>query len=87
MAVQFSLHLPAKITKEKKWVVASRPALDVHSQGETEDQTRKSLAEASSLFFISCHDRGALDAILKDCGFVSMFTTHPASSWPSSFAS
>jgi len=75
IAVQFSLHLPAKVTKKKKWFVASCPILDVHSQGETEDQAKKSLAEALSLFFISCHDRGALDAILKDCGFISV---HPS---------
>jgi len=72
IAVQFSLHLPAKVTKKKKWFVASCPILDVYSQGDTEDQAKKNLAEALSLFFVSCHERGTLDAVLKDSGFVAI---------------
>ncbi len=67
--VQFSAKLPVKITKRKKWVVASCPILDVHSQGENERKARNSLRNALSLFFISCFERGTLDEVLKNCGF------------------
>ncbi len=67
--VQFSMKLPVKITKKSKWFLASCPILDVHSQGDTKEQAKKNLGEALSLFFISCFERGVLDAVLKDCGF------------------
>ena len=54
VVVQFSAKLPLKITRKKKWFVASCPILDVHSQGDTEKKARKNLSEALSLFFISC---------------------------------
>ena len=60
--------LPAKITKRKKWYLASCPVLDVHSQGETEEKARTNLAEAVSLFLASCLERNTLDAVLKECG-------------------
>jgi len=43
--------------------------LDVHTQGETEKEAKENLGEALSLFFISCFERGTLDAALKQCGF------------------
>lgn len=67
--VQFIVKLPIKITKKKKWVVASCPILDVHSQGNTEKKARNNLIEALSLFLVSCFDRGSLDTVLKQCGF------------------
>lgn len=69
IAVQFSANMPVKLTKRKKWVVASCPILDVHSQGETEKKAKKNLKEALTLFFISCFENGTLDAVLKGCGF------------------
>jgi predicted RNase H-like HicB family nuclease len=67
--VQFMAKLPIKIDKERKWYTASCPILDVYSQGETETKAKKNLKEALSLFFISCFERGTLDAVLKQCGF------------------
>ena len=64
--VQFIAKVPVKITKKRKWFLASCPILDVHSQGETENKARKNLAEALSLFFISCFERGSLDSLLKE---------------------
>jgi len=64
-----SAKLPLKLIKRKRWVVASCPILDVHSQGETEEKARKNLTEALTLFFISCFERGTLDSVLKQCGF------------------
>lgn len=72
ITVQFSAKLPVKFTKKRKWVLASCPILDVHSQGETENKARKNLAEALSLFFVSCFERGTLDSVLKDCGFMAL---------------
>jgi len=76
VTVQFSANLPVKMTKKRKWWLASCPILDVHSQGETERKARKNLAEALSLFFLSCFERGTLDSVLKECGFKAL---HPAS--------
>lgn len=67
--VQFNVKLPFKITKRSKWVLASCPVLDVHSQGETEKQAKENLIEALSLFIISCFERGTLEAVFKECGF------------------
>ena len=77
VVVQFSAKLPLKITRKKKWFVASCAILDVHSQGETERKARKNLSEALSLFFISCFKRGTLDSVLKDCGFKAMHPSIP----------
>jgi predicted RNase H-like HicB family nuclease len=63
--------LPIQITKKAKWFVAWCPALDVASQGETEDAARKNIAEALFMFLRSCFERGTLDAVLKECGFES----------------
>ena len=67
--IMLSAKLPLKLIKRKRWVVASCPILDVHSQGETEEKAKKNLIEALTLFFISCFERGALDSVLKQCGF------------------
>jgi len=69
VTVLFSLHLPAKVRRKRKWFLASCLILDVHSQGKTEEQAKKNLTEALTLFFISCHERGVLDVVLKECGF------------------
>lgn len=71
--IRFIAHLPIKITKRKKWVLASCPILDVHAQGDTEKQARKNLAEALTLFFVSCFDRGTLDAVMKEYGFTPAY--------------
>jgi len=69
MKVTFNASLPVKLTKRSKWVVASCPILDVHSQGKNITEAKKNLIETLSLFFISCFERGTLDAVLKDRGF------------------
>lgn len=69
VVVQFNIHLPAVVAKKEKWFTASCPILDVISQGETAEKAKGNLAEALSLFLISCHERGTLDAVLKNCGF------------------
>ena len=63
------IKLPAKITKKRKWYVATCPVLDISSQGDTEKKAKKNLIEALTLFFISCIERNTLDAALKESGF------------------
>ena len=79
VTVQFNAKLPVKITKKRKWHVASCPLLDVHSQGETETKAKKNLREALTLFFISCFERGTLEDVLKECGFKAV---HPPAGQP-----
>lgn len=66
---EFIITLPCTLKKRKKWVLASCPALDIHSQGDTEKAAKANLVEAMASFLISCFERGTLDAVLKDCGF------------------
>ena len=65
----FSVKLPFKLTKKRKWVVAFCPVLDIYSQGDTEEKARRNLKEAISAFLISCVERNTLDKVFKDCGF------------------
>ena len=52
------------------------PPLDVLSQGETEEAALANLAEALRLFVESCFERGTLEEVLKDCGFVPSRNNH-----------
>ncbi|MEN6360426.1 MAG: hypothetical protein WC347_05735 [Smithellaceae bacterium] len=72
--VTFKLHMPMEIKKKGKWFIANCPIVDVCTQGTTEAQAKKNLADALMLFFMSCYERGTLDAVLRSCGF------YPASS-------
>jgi predicted RNase H-like HicB family nuclease len=68
-AIQIQFKLPYRLKKSGEWLVASCPALDVHAQGKTMAQAKKNLIETLGLFLESCHERGTLDAVLKECGF------------------
>jgi len=67
--VTFKLHMPMEIKKKGKWFIANCPIVDVCTQGTTEAQAKKNLADALILFFMSCYERGTLDAVLRSCGF------------------
>ena len=69
MHLSMKFELPVTIKKKTKWYVACCPILDVYSQGETEKKATANLVEALKLFFISCIERGTLDAAMKECGF------------------
>ncbi len=69
VVAQLRIQLPAVIVKKTDWFVASCPILDVISQGDTIEKAKSNLAEALSLFFISCYERGTLETVLKSCGF------------------
>lgn len=72
--ITLTAKLPIQITKKPKWFVASCPALDVSSQGETKEIAKKNIAESLTIFLRSCVERGTLDAVLKQCGFKSVVT-------------
>jgi predicted RNase H-like HicB family nuclease len=67
--VELRIQLPVRLDRKDKWYIASCPALDVFSQGKTEEKAKKNLAEALNAFLISCLERGTLEAVLKQCGF------------------
>lgn len=64
-----TFHLPVKLTKRKKWFLASCPIVDIHSQGTTEREAKKNLIEALSVFFVTCIENGTLDQVMRECGF------------------
>jgi predicted RNase H-like HicB family nuclease len=61
---------PISVRKKGKWYIATCPALDVCTQGETGQKAKANLNDAVSLFITSCLERQTLDAVLKKCGFV-----------------
>lgn len=67
-AIKITVQLPIEIKERKKWVVASCPVLDVHSQGDTVKEAKKNLKEALDIFLTSCLERGTLDEVFKNCG-------------------
>ena len=69
MQVTFNVKLPAEVKKKGKMYISRCPLLDVYSQGETENQAVKNLAEALQLFILSCFERGVLNKVLTECGF------------------
>ena len=68
--VQLEFTVPAEVREEGAYFVAGCPPLDVFSQGETEELALANLAEALQLFVESCYERGTLETVLKDCGFM-----------------
>ncbi|MDW7759456.1 MAG: type II toxin-antitoxin system HicB family antitoxin [Acidobacteriota bacterium] len=66
----WTVSLPFKIRKERSHYISWCYPLDVSSQGKTPEEAIKNLKEALHLFLASCLERGTLDRVLKDCGFV-----------------
>ena len=69
--VVFSLTVDSEVKKEGDAYVSYCPALDVYSQGDSEDEASANLIEAQQLFLQSCYERGALDAVMKERGFTA----------------
>jgi len=67
--IRFDLAVPAQVREDGDHFVSFCPALDVYSQGPSEEAALDNLAEALQLFVESCLARGTLDRVLKDCGF------------------
>ena len=67
--VMFSLTVDSEVKEEGDMYVSYCPALDVYSQGDSEDEASANLIEALQLFLQSCYERGTLDAVMKERGF------------------
>ncbi len=74
MQIAMKMKVPATVKKKGKFYVSCCPILDVCSQGETKKKALDNLVEALSLFFKSCLERGTLDEVLKESGFVPVRT-------------
>ena len=70
MQVGVEFRLPARIRKRGKWYVSSCLSLDVHSQGHTKEEARQNLIDALVFFLESCFERGTLEEVLRQAGFV-----------------
>ena len=78
ISIRLDVRLPIEVNKGEKYYIASCPALEVASQGKTIKKAKANLEEALTSFFISCIERGVLDAVLHDCGFKSAKKITPA---------
>ena len=72
VVVTFMVSLPIVQKKEGKYFISCCPVLDIWSQGETEKKAETNLKEAVRLFLTDCFERGTLEKVLKDCGFVAV---------------
>ena len=70
MRIAMEFKVPARIRKKGKWFISSCPLLDVHSQGHTRDEAERNLIDALTSFLIRCYERGTLDEVLREAGFV-----------------
>ncbi len=80
-----NIQLSFELAEKEKWYVASCPALDVFSQGETERQAERNLREALCLFLTSCVERGTLNTVLKECGFRPVSNSDPEKKGPEKY--
>src|SRR5713101_5741624 len=78
MNIGIEFRLPARIRKKGKWFVSSCPPLDVHSQGHTKEEARRNLVDALVFFLESCFERGTLEEVLREAGFVPASSPTPA---------
>ena len=57
------------IKREDGWYIAHCPALDITTQGRTEAEAKRNLAEASELFVVSCFERGTFEQAMRELGW------------------
>lgn len=65
------------VKKESGWYIAHCPPLDITTQGRTEAEAKRNLAEASELFVVSCFERGTFEQALRELGW-SVVAGRPA---------
>lgn len=68
---QFEFSLPAIVKKRRKWYLAICPPLDIASQGPTKEKALDNLKDAVRGFLADCFERGTLEQVLREAGFVS----------------
>jgi predicted RNase H-like HicB family nuclease len=69
--------LPAQVRKKGKWFISSCKLLDVHSQGRTRGEAERNLEDALATFLLSCYERGTLEIVLREAGFVPAVGRQP----------
>jgi len=67
----FEFRLPYSVKKRQKWYLAVCQSLDVASQGPTKEKALDNLRDAIRGFLADCFERGTLDEVLQQAGFVS----------------
>ena len=67
----FEFRLPYRLKKRRKWYLAVCQSLDVASQGPTKEKASDNLRDAIRGFLADCFERGTLDEVLRQAGFVS----------------
>jgi predicted RNase H-like HicB family nuclease/predicted RNA binding protein YcfA (HicA-like mRNA interferase family) len=66
--IDFNLNCTVKRDAKDRWVTGC-PALDLFSQGRTEEEAKQCLKEAIELWVEDCLERGTLEAALREVGF------------------
>jgi predicted RNase H-like HicB family nuclease len=69
VAVKAEFHLFGVMKRENGWYIATCPPLGIASQGKTQAEAKKNLAEAAELFMISCFERGTFERALHELGW------------------
>jgi predicted RNase H-like HicB family nuclease len=67
----FEFRLPYKVKKRQKWYLAVCQSLAIASQGPTREKALDNLRDAIRGFLADCFERGTLDEVLQQAGFVS----------------
>lgn len=70
MPVQVNFHLlfGTRRDQEAGVHVGYCPALNIYSQGRSEDEAQEAVVDAAKLFIINCYRRDILNRVLRDCG-------------------
>lgn len=68
--VSLKVRLVAYMHEEDGGYAVYCPALDVASQGDTVDEAKKNIAEATQCFLKGCHKMGTLKKVLLESGFL-----------------
>lgn len=72
--VNFETTLPVTIFREGDAFVAYTPALDLSSVGDSLEEAQRNFSEAAKLFVETCIEKGTLDDVLADMGWVKRDT-------------
>jgi len=67
--VQAKFQLFGTVKHQDGWYIAHCPPLDVTTQGRTEAEAKRNLAEACELFVGSCFERGTFEQALRELGW------------------
>lgn len=65
---EFRLLLRCSIKKDGDWFIVSNDALDLVTQGESEENALANFREVATLFVESCYRRGTLYEVLNEPG-------------------